>query len=145
MTTIACNRESIACDLQVTSGNTRFKVKTKIFSFDPHERTYNKPFMVGYCGEVEQALDVIDWLTYPDAPIPRRKKVEFLVLTQDKKIFTFYNPTQWIEFDEPSLAIGSGADYALAAMRVGKTPKEAVEVAAKLDIKTGMGIREYSW
>lgn len=39
-------------------------------------------------------------------------------------------------------AIGSGQHFALAAMHLGKNPKQAVEVAAELDLFTGGSIRE---
>lgn len=38
-------------------------------------------------------------------------------------------------------AIGSGADYALAAMYLGKNAKQAVQVASELDIYTGGTIK----
>ena len=37
---------------------------------------------------------------------------------------------------EPFYAIGTGAGYALAAMHLGKTPKEAVEIASLFDPAT---------
>lgn len=39
-------------------------------------------------------------------------------------------------------AIGSGTDFAIAALQSGKTPREAVEVAAANDSGTGHGIKE---
>lgn len=42
---------------------------------------------------------------------------------------------------ERSFAIGSGRDFALAAMDMGTTAKEAVEIAAKRDVYTGGTIR----
>ena len=146
MTTIACNRTSIAADLQVTYGSNKFKTKTKIYSFEPHEITYKLPYYVAFCGTVEKAYDILDWLTDPTQKMPgNANKATFLVLTQDKKIFTFHKPSQWIEVDEPYFALGSGESFALAAMALGKTPKEAVIVASKHDINTGMGFEEYSF
>ena len=39
------------------------------------------------------------------------------------------------------ISIGSGADYAMGAMHAGKTPREAVEIASKLDVWTGGDIQ----
>lgn len=44
----------------------------------------------------------------------------------------------WVE---RPFAIGSGRDFALAAMDMGATAKEAVEMAAKRDVYTGGTIR----
>ncbi len=38
---------------------------------------------------------------------------------------------------EPYIAIGSGSDFAISAMSMGKTAKEAIEEAIKHDIYTG--------
>lgn len=43
-----------------------------------------------------------------------------------------------------SFAIGSGAKYAMAAMACGKTPAEAVKVAAKFDPFTGGAVRSFA-
>lgn len=40
-----------------------------------------------------------------------------------------------------TFAIGSGCKYAMAAMACGKTPAEAVKVAAKFDCFTGGPVR----
>ena len=39
-------------------------------------------------------------------------------------------------------AIGSGRDFALMAMRLGKSPKQAVKLAHEFDVNTGPGIQE---
>lgn len=43
---------------------------------------------------------------------------------------------------ESFASIGSGSDFAKAAMHLGKNPKQAVEIAAQLDLFTGGEIRE---
>jgi hypothetical protein len=40
----------------------------------------------------------------------------------------------------PHIAVGSGSDYALAAMRLGKTAVEAVDFASQSDLFTGNGV-----
>lgn len=45
--------------------------------------------------------------------------------------------------DEPFYAIGSGTKCALAAMHMGATAVEAVEIAAKIDPHTGGKIKSY--
>ena len=43
----------------------------------------------------------------------------------------------FIEVDSKQHAIGSGRDYALMAMRLGKTAEEAVRLASEFDVHTG--------
>jgi ATP-dependent protease HslVU (ClpYQ) peptidase subunit len=37
-------------------------------------------------------------------------------------------------------ALGSGRDFALAAMYLGKNAREAVEIAMEFDLETGKGV-----
>jgi hypothetical protein len=102
--------------------------------------------MVGYTGTVQSAYNILDWLADPDEKVPKgHKDSTFLALTEDGKIFCFNNPKQWIEIDGPYYAVGSGCDFALATLSKGGTPKEAIEVAMKHDIHTGMGVQEFSF
>ena len=48
--------------------------------------------------------------------------------------------SHWLEIRMPFYAVGSGRDFAIGAMHCGKTPAEAVEIASKYDLKTGMEI-----
>lgn len=42
--------------------------------------------------------------------------------------------------EDKFMAFGSGRDFAIAAMHMGATAKEAVEIASIYDINTGMGV-----
>lgn len=52
----------------------------------------------------------------------------------------FLTESVWTKITRPYHAIGSGRDFALAAMRLGKSAREAVEIAAEFDIYTGGNI-----
>lgn len=141
MTTIAATRTQIAGDHQLTHGaGYKFKGASKVYEYE-NEVFYDKPFAVGFCGVIDTCLDVLncfdeDW----DSKLPKGwKRCEFLVLTQDGKIFTFNNPLRWIEVREPFYAIGSGSHLAVGAMSAGATAEEAVQAAAKHDLYTGFG------
>jgi len=74
--------------------------------------------------------------------MPRKgRTAEFVVLTEDHKIYIFYSPNKWILVDGPCYAIGSGMHYALGAMQSGATPREAVIAASKLDPHSGLGVK----
>ena len=134
----------IACDCQATHGSGfKFKVKTKLFEFD-NKRLWPVKFTVGYCGNLDAIPDVLEFLGNEDGTTrcPRyNKNSEYVILTEDHKIFLFYTPDKWILVDDSHYAIGSGMHYALGAMKAGNSPKEAVLAASKLDPLTGLGIK----
>lgn len=145
MTTLVCNKEELQGDLQFTGGNNKFKGKTKVYQFKAHPDTYPCDFIVGFCGIAAEIVPAVSYFSDPDSyKKPPRAKISGLVLTAQKKIFIFEDDyTKWLIVDQPFYAMGSGAPYALAAMEVGATPKEAIKVAMKHDPLTGMGIRGY--
>lgn len=145
MTTIAVNKHMIAGDRQYTTGNAYKMVGgPKIFEL-PTEASKllfktNKAF-VGYCGYVNTLAPIIEWLYDPSQKPPKFKKAEFnlVALTDKQKMYSTDDLSYWMEIKEPHFAIGSGYQYAIAAMESGKTPYEAVKVASKFDIYTGKG------
>ena len=145
MTTIAASKVEIACDQQAShASGLKLKVETKIHEiFNP--LIYPKPFYIGYAGDLESCHSVLEWFHSPTEKPPRTRNAECVILTKDKKIFTFANPSKWIEVKEPFYAIGSGSQYALGAMYAGKTPKESVIISSKLDTGTGMGVRVFNF
>jgi hypothetical protein len=145
LTTIAANKEEIACDLQGThNGGYKLKLVTKIQEYMLAE-IWPVPFYVGLAGNLDVFSDVFDWFRDPSEwkKPPGMKGTEGLILTQDGHIFTFGNPAKWIKLNQSIYAIGSGAPFALAAMDAGKTPSEAVKIASKHDPNTGMGVKKY--
>lgn len=146
MTTIAVNKTSIACDLQATHpGGLKFKVKTKIFEiFQP--LIYEKKFAFGLAGNLENFPDIIAFFSDPEnTKLPKKLSIEGVVVTENKKIFTFTNPANWFLVNENKYAIGSGMNYAMAAMEAGKDPIEACRIASKFDPSTGLGFKTFSF
>ena len=149
MTTIACNKTSIACDLQITYRDTqKLKCDTKITKvggpivkslFDADEA------FIGYAGSLNDWGNVLAWFHDPNTKIPRVRNGEFLALTNKKTIWHSNNFNNWIEFKEPFASIGSGSEFAVGALASGKEPIEACKVASKFDIRTGMGFRTYTF
>lgn len=145
MTTIAVSRTEIACDQQAThSSGYKLKVQTKVHWFH-NPQIYPKPFFLGFAGSLEDAHSIIEWFANPIGKPPKTRYNEYIILTEDKKIFTFANPLSWVEIVEPFYSIGTGAAYALGALHAGKTPKEAVNIAIKCDPSTGMGTKSFSF
>lgn len=146
MTTIACNRSSIACDRQMTYGTQKFRTTTKILALEgsvPKEMFGVDRCYIGFAGIAEQWGKTLEWFRDPSEPPPKLKNIEFLMLTDKKQIFHSTDLRYWLEIPEKAFAIGSGGQVALGAMVGGKTPKEAVSIASKHDTGTGMGVLEY--
>lgn len=145
MTTIAVTKTGMACDLQFTHpSGYKFKGSTKVHQvYNPS--IYPKPFYVGFSGAAQECQQVVNWLMHPEDKPPKVRGSEFVVLTADKKMFTFVQPTSWLEINQPYYAIGSGNHYATGAMAAGKSPLEAVKIAAKHDPGTGHGFKEFSF
>ena len=97
-------------------------------------------------GNLETFPDVLDFFTDPSTykKPPRLAGGEGLILTNDGKIWTFSNPTVWININQPFYAVGSGMLYAMGAMEQGATPVEAVKAAIKHDPSTGYGVTSIS-
>jgi ATP-dependent protease HslVU (ClpYQ) peptidase subunit len=149
MTTIVATRTEIACDLQVTyNGRQPLKVDTKIEKFDGPivsslwgaEEAY-----IGYAGTVNDWGNVLAWFRDPNMKVPKIKDAEFLALTNKKQIWYSSNFNNWTVFKEPYAAIGSGSQFAIGALSSGLSPKEAIKVATKHDVFTGMGCKSYSF
>ena len=131
----------MACDRQFTYADvSKFKGKTKIFKVNSPK--FEWPFLIGFSGNADQFMQVLDFLESPeDERMPRVRGVTGLVLTATKKIYTFGNTGDWIQIDQPYFSIGSGSLTALGALHAGASPLEAVKAASKVDPFTGMGFR----
>jgi len=147
MTTIAANRNSIACDLQFTyGGNMKFKGVTKVLDVPPAacEDIFNVDrCLIGFSGNADTWGEVVAWFYDTSQKAPKCNGIEFLMLNSKHQLFHGTNLRNWMLLPEKHFAIGSGMDFAIGAMTSGKTPLEAVKVASKHDSKTGMGFKEY--
>jgi ATP-dependent protease HslVU (ClpYQ) peptidase subunit len=149
MTTVAVSHKlgSIACDLQFSHyAGVTFKGATKVLKLSDEvasdmfsaEKAY-----VGFAGNADIWGNVVTWFTMYEGKPPQCKGIEFLLLTE-QGIWYGTNMTNWLQIKEPHFAIGSGMQFAMAAMEIGKTPIEACRIAGKYDSATGLGYKEYS-
>lgn len=128
MTTIACGDGYMAADSQAT-GDAKCHVR-KI------ERV--RDTLVGFAGTAGGARWAIQWLRKgadPKDP-PCMDDVQLLVYSS-RGIWIYdedFTPYQVLDH---YAAIGSGEQAALAALHLGKEPREAVEVAKRIDAYTG--------
>lgn len=58
-------------------------------------------------------------------------------LDSSGRVLEKYGEDDWLEYDAPFHAIGSGAEVALGAMAAGASAKEAVKIAIQLCVECG--------
>lgn len=148
MTTIVCNKEEMACDLQLTyAGQIKSKTPTKVWEIPGHELHYPEDFLLGICGSADMMIEVVDYFERPElfkGP-PKLRGATGLVLTRSGKIFQFDTAGKWFAIATKFAAIGSGSPSAYGALHSGATPKEAVMAASKVDPFTGMGCKVFKF
>ena len=143
MTTIAVNATigTMAGDKQFTYGTTKLVGKTKIYELSEAGCANfgcEKAF-VGFSGNANGIGDAIHWLMNPDDNPPKVKGIEMVMLNNKKQILHANRLDTWMLLDQKIFAMGSGGAIAWGALAAGKTPLEAVKIAAKYDTHTGMG------
>ena len=130
MTTIVYDHKTkqIAVDSRVTRG---FDISTD----SANKWLYNKSDLWFFCGviaESQRLIDSVDDSSITDVECKAIAIINgsvYLVSNEGDK--TFVSPIRWND------AIGSGEDYAKAALDFGKSAKEAVEYAMTRDTGTG--------
>ncbi len=146
MTTIAVNSKMMAGDRQFThSGGTIFTGKTKIYELPPvvaKEIFDSKKVFVGFCGNADNFSSAIEWLFSPIDKQPKLRQIEMLMLNDKGHIYHATTLSNWMRITDEHFSIGSGMQYATAAMASGKTPFEAVKIASKYDVYTGRGFNK---
>lgn len=138
MTVIAWDGTTLAADKQATIDG-RASITTKIRRVGSD--------LVAFCGDAGRSRAMLRWYkdgaqadAFPDFQTKEESMVGFVVVKSTGRVIKFDNSPEPIEFEDTVYAMGCGRDYALAAMHLGKTAREAVEVACALDVFCGQGI-----
>lgn len=139
MTIIAWDGTTLAADKQSTTVGYGATV-TKIF------RVRNG--LLGIAGNGAHGMAIMRWINEgcdPDKwpkPVDEANSADCLFISNQREIFEFFGSSGAypVQYEDRYNATGSGRDYALAAMYLGKTAREAVEVACALDVNCGKGI-----
>ena len=134
MTTIAYKDGWIAADSCCTIGN--YTSNSKKLYIIPDVG------VVGFAGAGNAMFKIADWWLdgcQGDAPTVDNDKGESCIgiLVSRKGVFCLFDGIHPMEIDDPWFAIGSGSDFAISALSLGKNPKEAVEHAMQFDVGTG--------
>jgi len=137
MTVIAWDGKVLAADKQGTNFGCAYAV-TKIHRVPGG--------LVAFSGSGSHAAALLKWFeagrqvgAYPLGT--EENGAGSMFITSDRKIFIYaYNGPHPEVIEEKFFARGAGRDYALAAMHLGKSAREAVEVACFFDTSCGKGI-----
>lgn len=138
MTVIAWDGKHLAADKRGCSG-TAIRTVTKIKKVDG--------VLVGLSGDYQWFGAMINWIDRgrkpEEYPLHQRDKDDWcpvLVIERDGTP-SFYERSPFpIRIEDQFVAIGSGRDFAMAALHLGHTAVEAVDVACKLDSACGNGV-----
>lgn len=138
MTIICWDGKTLAADKRATYGGMICTV-TKI------QRAGD--VLVGGSGEFPYVLAMIEWVragrVAADFPVDQRSKDDWqsiLVIERDGTPSLYERTPYPVRYEQPFVAIGSGREYARAAMHLGCSATRAVEVAMALDSSCGNGI-----
>lgn len=138
MTTIAWDGTMFAADRMLDNGGLKSNV-VKVFRLPDGS-------VVGGAGDSILIRKRIDWLKNGavDTDFPHSAKddqsASLLRVLSDGKILLYMDDYLPLPIEDAFYAIGSGRDFALAAMLLGESAKKAVEVASHFDTNTGMGV-----
>jgi ATP-dependent protease HslVU (ClpYQ) peptidase subunit len=136
MTTLAWDGVTLAADKQTTDGS-HTRTTTKI-------RRLRGGALGGAAGRSGVCRELLDWYEMgaaKDKMPAEADRCTLLVIERSGQIFLFEDGSPGaIEVLDKHVAIGSGADFAMAAMHLGHDAVRAVEVASHFDSSTGCGI-----
>jgi len=126
MTTIAWDGKSLAADTRCTTGGMPWQTTKAVRLKD------GRLFAASGAGEDCEAVRT--WLEGGEKPTPK----DFVaILIENGECIRMEDKLVKMRVESPFHAVGSGRDYAIAAMHYGKTAREAIELAALYDIYTG--------
>lgn len=138
MSVIAWDGTSLAADRRATMGGW-FCTVQKIFR--------SRGALCGYAGDADAGEEVLAWFgagavpaDFPAAQRDRERFAGLLVVWPSGVIWKYECTPFPLRFPPQHFAIGSGRDFALAAMRCGLPAEQAVGVACEFDAGCGNGV-----
>lgn len=138
MSVVAWDGKTLAADCQVTSNGMRYLSK-KIFKLENGS-------LVAVVGAVAEGLEILDWFKRGARPedFPRdRERSAMLIVVESGQVRECSGVPIWIDVCEPFMAWGSGKEFAMGAMAMGASAREAVEVANRFCVSCGMGVESF--
>jgi ATP-dependent protease HslVU (ClpYQ) peptidase subunit len=137
MTTIAWDGRTLAADKRTSFGS-RHLTTSKVHRINGA--------LVAGAGETAKIIEMVEWLRAGANPhtLPDNQRtdncVSLLVITPEGEVREYSSGPYPMVVENAQWAIGSGADFARVAMHLGKSAREAVEIACMFDSSSGNGI-----
>ena len=140
MTTVCYDRKLgvMAGDKMACIGDNKHGIMTKIFKIDGA--------LIGFSGTSDVAVAILRWIKngrkdedWPELQY-ENSDCSVLYVDPDGVVMMYDRYPIPIVLEQDIHAIGSGRDFALAALHLGLGPVKAIEVASALDCYTGAGI-----
>jgi hypothetical protein len=134
MTTIAWDGQTLAADTLACASGLR-RVAHKLFRC--------RRYIFGMTGLQADGHIIAQWLRdgaslRDPAPISEDGINGLVIDLDDGRVYVVEGKrATLVPVHEPVFAVGSGRDFAIAAMTFGKTAQEAVEFSARFDVYTG--------
>jgi hypothetical protein len=138
MTVIAYDGRTLAADKMGDAGGLR-RTPTKIRRFDGG--------LFGSSGSASRGAEMFEWIvagadpsTVPAYQLSHDNYEVVMIVRNDGTAWQYACSPHPIRIEDPFHAIGSGRDFAIAAMYLGHDARTAVAVASQFDSGCGMGI-----
>lgn len=130
MTTIVWDGKELVSDSRVCEGDNIKADFQKLYRLKDGS-------IFGGSGGVEEILETLEWLEN-GSPKERPTIEEFsgILIKPSGEVFICFNRLRWRPVKAP-VSIGSGSEFARAAMDCGKSARKSVELAARFDTRTG--------
>lgn len=138
MTVIAWDGKTLAADKRACLG-TAIGVTTKIHRVDD--------YLVGIAGDASYGRTMLAWLQdgrkpdkFPASQADRDKFARVMAIWPGGEVWIYEDTPHPFRLEGRYAAIGSGRDFAMAAMHLGHDAERAVLVACALDSNCGNGV-----
>lgn len=139
MTVVAWDGKTLAADKRTSFGGMH-ATTTKVHRMPDGS-------IVGCAGNTAQIYEMLNWLKtgadadkLPNAQRDAKECVSMLVIRPDGTIHQYENTPHPMTIENKMWAIGSGRDFAYAAMHLGRSAIQAVELTCMLDSGCGNGV-----
>lgn len=145
MTTIAWDGKTLAGDTQATSGCVRRRVETKVHRIQSAD---GNVYLLGCSGMDQDMHVVLDWLRkgMRDEDRPKFDPDSFSAILvpppHHRIVWRLESRCIPLPIKDPFHALGNGREFAMAAMYLGKSAREAILVAHRFDVDTGNEVVE---
>lgn len=143
MTVVCWDGKTLAADKRAERAGAGHAKVTKVFKVNG--------CLLAIAGSFDVGMQLVHWFqggcVADDYPVLQAEDNEasLLVITPERRITQYERTPEPLIFEQEKTAMGSGRDYALAAMFLGCNAREAVEVACAFDIFCGNGVDEISF